>query len=356
MTEHTTIVAEVGVNHDGDFDKAIALIDAAAAAGADFVKFQTFKASALAVSAAPKAAYQKRTTPAGETQQDMLRRLELPREAYQKLIDRAVQRGMGFLSTPFDVESLAFLVSLGLQRIKIGSGDLTNALLLLDVARSGRDVILSTGMATLGEIEEMLGVLAYAYSGSSAVPRRASFRLAWSDPAARELLAQHVTLLHCTTEYPCPTEDANLRAMDVMRMAFGLPVGYSDHTDGIAVAVAAVARGACMIEKHLTLDRSAPGPDHAASIEPAQFRSMVEAIRAVTSAIGDGVKAPRACERANLMVARKSLVAARPIRAGQRLGPEDITLKRPGHGREPIEYWELLGTPAATDRGIDDLL
>jgi N-acetylneuraminate synthase len=356
MTSQAIIIAEAGVNHDGDLDKAIALVDAAAAAGADFVKFQTFKASALAVANAPKAPYQKRTTDAAESQLDMLRRLELPRHAHEKLIGRAAELGIGFLSTPFDRDSLALLISLGLPCIKVGSGDMTNAVLLLEIARSGRDVILSTGMATLGEIEEMLGVLAYGYSNTTAPPGRAAFRFAWSDPVARQVVAKRVTLLHCTTEYPCPAQDANLRAIDVMREAFGLRVGFSDHTDGISVAIAAIARGACTLEKHLTLSRSASGPDHAASIEPAEFRAMVAAIRTVEAAMGDGVKAPRASERANIPIARKSPVAARRIRAGDKLAPDDIAMKRPGDGRPPIDYWDLLGTIAPQGREIDEPL
>jgi N-acetylneuraminate synthase len=356
MTMRTTIIAEAGVNHDGDVDKALALVEAAKQAGADVVKFQTFKAAALAAEEAPKAAYQKRSTDAEESQLEMLRRLELPREAYQALVDRASRCDIGFLSTPFDHDSLAFLVALGLKRIKIGSGDLTNAPLLLDLARSGRDVILSSGMATLGEIEEALSVLAYGYSTSNSSPSRAAFGMAWSDPQARTALAKHVTLLHCTTEYPCPPHDANLRAMDTMSHAFGLPVGFSDHTDGIEVALAAVARGACVIEKHLTLDRTSPGPDHAASLEPAQFRQMTDAIRVVENALGDGVKAPRPSEIGNIPVARKSLVAARPIRSGEVFSAENLTVKRPGGELPPIAYWDRLGRPASRSYQTDEAI
>jgi N-acetylneuraminate synthase len=284
----------------------------------------------------------------------MLERLELPQAAHHTLIVRAKERGIEFLSTPFDDASLAFLLSLKLPRIKIGSGDLTNAPLLHAAARAGATLILSTGMATLGEIEEALGVLAHGYAQRSDAAGVASFRAAWRDPAAHAALARHVSLLHCTTEYPCPIADVNLAAMATMRSAFQLPVGYSDHTDGFEVSVAAVALGAATIEKHLTLDRNAPGPDHAASLEPDHFKRMVSAIRNVEAALGDGVKTPKESEVRNVPVARKSIVAARALKAGEIIGPADITAKRPGTGRPPIEYWSLIGTAAPRALEPDD--
>ncbi|WP_375304897.1 N-acetylneuraminate synthase [Bradyrhizobium sp. A11] len=354
MTPHTLIIAEAGVNHDGSLEKALALVDAAADAGADIVKFQTFNAKALAGGAAKKADYQQRTTDAAESQLAMLERLELPQAAHRTLIERATERGIEFLSTPFDDASLAFLLSLRLPRIKIGSGDLTNAPLLHAAASAGATLILSTGMATLGEIEEALGVLAHGYGPSDDPPGIAAFRAAWRDPAARTALAQHVSLLHCTTEYPCPIGDVNLAAMATMQTAFQLPVGYSDHTDGFEVSVAAVALGATVIEKHLTLDRKAQGPDHAASLEPDDFRRMVAAIRNVERALGDGVKSPKESEIRNVPVARKSIVAARALKAGEIIGPADITAKRPGGGRPPIDYWSLVGTVAPRALEPDD--
>jgi len=353
---HTLIIAEAGVNHDGNLEKALALVDAAADAGADIVKFQTFNARALTGSAAKKASYQQRTTDADESQLAMLERLELPVAAHHVLIKRAKERGIEFLSTPFDDVSLAFLLSLGLPRIKIGSGDLTNAPLLHAAAQADATVILSTGMATLGEIEDALGVLAYGYSPSKCSPNVGAFRAAWRDPVRRAVLVQRVNLLHCTTEYPCPIGDVNLAAMATMRSSFQLPVGYSDHTDGFEVSVAAVALGASTIEKHLTLDRKAQGPDHAASLEPAEFKRMVAAIRNIEHAVGDGVKVPKESELANLPVARKSIVAARALKAGEVIGPADITAKRPGLGRSPIDYWSLIGTVAQHDLEPDDLL
>lgn len=352
----TLIIAEAGVNHSGSIETALALVDAAADAGADIVKFQTFNANSMTGRAARKADYQQRTTDAGESQLAMLQRLELPQSAHHPLIARAKVRGIEFLSTPFDAKSLEFLLSLKLPRIKIGSGDLTNAPLLHELARAGATVILSTGMATLGEVEEALGVLAHGYGGSNDAPGIAAFRAAWRDPSARARLKEKVSLLHCTTEYPCSPEDVNLSAMQAMRAAFKLPVGYSDHTDGFEISLAAVALGATIIEKHLTLDRNAEGPDHAASLEPGDFSRMVSAIRNIEGAIGDGVKTPKNSEIKNIPIARKSIVAARPLNAGDVIGAEDITTKRPGSGRSPIDYWSLIGTTAERTYDTDDPL
>jgi N-acetylneuraminate synthase len=355
MTKNRTlIIAEAGVNHGGSLAAAIALVDAAADAGADIIKFQTFSASGVAGRSARKADYQQRTTDASESQQAMLQRLELPHAMHHTLIEHAKRRGIEFLSTPFDPKSLEFLMSLKLPRIKIGSGDLTNAPLLHSIAKAGMTLILSTGMATLREVEEALGVLAHGYSCNGQAPDITAFQAAWHDTAARERLARHVSLLHCTTEYPCPPGDVNLAAMATMRAAFQLPVGYSDHTDGIEVSLAAVALGAGIIEKHLTLDRNAEGPDHAASLEPADFKRMVSAIRNIEVAFGDGVKAPRDSEVKNIPIARKSIVATRPLKAGETIGPDDIAAKRPGSGRAPIEYWSLIGTKTAQPYDTED--
>jgi len=358
MTEHdrVLVIAEAGVNHDGDLGKAMALVDAAADVGADIVKFQTFRANALATTAAPKAAYQKRLSGEAETQHAMLSRLELSEADHVALVEHARARGLEFLSTPFDEVSLALLERLGVARLKIGSGDLTNAPLLLAVARTGRPLILSTGMADLSDVEEALGVLAFGYAASTVEPRARSFRAAWHAQGARAVLRDRVVLLHCTTDYPCAPSDVNLRAMDTMATAFGLPVGYSDHTDGEAVSVAAVARGARVIEKHVTLDRSAPGPDHAASLEPEAFASLVRAIRSVEAALGDGIKRPSPVEIPNIRVARKSVVARRPIRAGQRIEADDLACKRPGDGLRPISLYDLVGSIATRDVAIDEPL
>lgn len=351
----THVIAEAGVNHDGVLDAGLALVDAAVEAGADAVKFQMFSAEGVAGRSAAKADYQKATTGSGESQLAMLKRLELPRPAFERLADHARTRGIAFLCTPFDPVSLRVLVGdMGLATIKVGSGDLTNAPMLLDIARAGVDVIVSTGMATLGEVEEALGVLAYGYSGAAAAPGRAAFAAAWRDPAARAGLRGRVTLLHCTTEYPAPFAGINLAAMDTLRAAFGLPVGFSDHSLGIEIPVAAVARGAVMIEKHLTLDRTRPGPDHAASLEPADFARMVAAIRAVEVAIGDGLKVPQDAEIGNMVIARRALVASRPIARGEMFSAENLAAKRPSAGLTPIHLWDLIGRTAPRDFAEDE--
>jgi len=342
-----TVIAEAGVNHNGSTKLALQLVDAAADAGADVVKFQTFKASAIVTRQSAKADYQTRTTDADERQLEMLRALELGEEAHAEIIARCKARQVRFLSTPFDFESLILLVDhFGLEEIKIGSGELTNAPLLLSAAQTGRSVILSTGMGTLGEIEMALGVLAFGYLERNDRPSRAAFIDAFASPEGRAVLAGKVTLLHCTTEYPAPFSDVNLRAMDTMRAAFGLPVGFSDHTSGIAVAIAAAARGATVIEKHLTLDRTMAGPDHMASLEPAEFAAMIASIRDVEAALGEAIKAPAPSERKNVAIARKSLVAAHTIAAGETFTPENLAIKRPGNGTSPIEYWDILGRVA----------
>lgn len=341
------IIAEIGVNHNGSLERALAMVDAAADCGADAAKIQTFDPAALATPDAGKAAYQERNAPGAESQRDMLAALRLDRAAHAAIRDRCAARGIAFLSTPFDAASLDLLLDLGVGEIKVSSGDLTNGPLLLAIARSGRKILLSTGMATLAEVEDALAVIGFGLAAAAdAPPSRAAFRRAYAAPATHEALAAQVTLLHCVTEYPAPAEAINLRAIDTMTAAFGLPVGYSDHTDGIAVAVAAAARGACVIEKHFTLDRNLPGPDHRASLEPDGLAAMVEAIREVEAALGNGRKAPAACEAANAGVARKSLVAARDIAVGQRLAAADIAAMRPGNGRSPMDYWDLLDSLA----------
>ena len=352
MSDQTLIIAEAGVNHDGEVGKAIALIDVAADAGADVVKFQTFSADRLASRSAAKATYQQRTTEAGESQHAMLRRLELSGDDHRRLQRHAADRGIEFLSTPFDLESLALLQGLGLKRLKLGSGELTNAPLLVDAGRTGLPVILSTGMGTLAETERALAALACGYLGRE--PGGPTFGSVLYDAAAWSMLKARVTLLQCTTQYPAPPADANLAAMATLRSAFALPVGYSDHCLGTAVSIAAVALGAGVIEKHFTLDKNSAGPDHAASLEPAELKALVTAIRDVEAARGDGRKQPRPSEIANMAVARKSVVAARPIRAGEAFTPENLTTKRPGTGRSPFAYYDLLGQTASRDFETDE--
>jgi N-acetylneuraminate synthase len=357
MSPRAYVIAEAGVNHDGSVEDALRLVDAAADAGADCVKFQTFRAELLAAAHAGKANYQINATGTAESQREMLRRLELPPAAHHALMKRARQRGIDFLSTPFDPVSLDYLIrELQLSRIKVGSGDLTNAPMLLEIAKAGKDVILSTGMAELAEVEEALSVLAFGYARRTEPPSRASFAAAWADPINRASLTEKVVLLHCTTEYPTPMEAVNLSAMDTLAGAFGLRVGYSDHTLGIEIAAAAVARGAVLIEKHMTLDRSRRGPDHAASIEPSQFAQMIENIRRVEAALGDGKKTPQPAEIPQITVARKALVAARAIAAGEKFTAENLTVKRPGIGLPPIMLWETIGRTARRAYQADEAI
>lgn len=348
------IIAEAGVNHNGSLDAALRLVDVAAEAGADAVKFQTFKAGAIISRHAPKAAYQQRTTGAAESQLEMVRKLELSLEDHHTLLARCRERGIEFLSTPFDIDSARFLVrELGMGRIKLGSGEITNAPLLLEVARLGRPVILSTGMSTLAEVENALGVLAFGYLGRERASS-AAFRDAYADDEGQAVLAGMVSLLHCTTEYPAPFEQVNLRAMRTLADAFGLPVGFSDHTPGIAIPVAAAALGARVVEKHFTLDKSLPGPDHRASLEPDELAAMVVSIRQVSAALGSAVKRPSAAELGNRAVARKSLVALRPVARGELFSADNLGCKRPGEGVSPFAWWDLLGRAAGRDYDEDE--
>lgn len=349
-----TVIAEAGVNHNGSLDMARALVDAAVYAGADVVKFQTFRADSLASKGAPKADYQKVTTGEAESQYDMLRALELSHEAHEALLTHCRSAGIEFLSTPFDEQSLAYLAGrLGLRRLKIGSGDMNNAPLLLAAAGTDCDIVLSTGMATLEEVGEALGVLAFGFLGGTG-PNRQAFTRALSDPAGRDALRRRVTVLQCTTDYPAAPHTINLRAMDTLASAFGVPIGFSDHSEGTAIAIAAVGRGAVMIEKHLTLDRNLPGPDHRASLEPKEFREMVASIRAAEQALGDGKKEPHDTERANMPVARKSIIASTRIAAGERFTRDNLAIRRPGNGLPPMVWWDLIDAVAVQSYEMDD--
>lgn len=343
------VIAEAGVNHNGDIDRALALVDAAAAADADVVKFQTFRASEVVTASAPKAEYQKAEDGDGN-QLQMLQRLELSEDAHRRLMKRCDERGIVFLSTPFDLPSLSFLTDgLGLDTLKIPSGEITNGPLLLAAGRSGRRIILSTGMSTLDEVRDALGVLAFGFTLTEAAPSRRAFNAAMESEAGRQSLTDKVVLLHCTTEYPAPVGDTNLRALATLKAAFGLPVGFSDHTPGIAVSIAATALGATVIEKHFTLDRGLPGPDHKASLEPAELAALVLGVRQAAAALGSGVKRPAPSEVKNMAIARKSLVALTAIQAGQPLEEANMGVKRPGNGLSPMDYWSMLGHPATRD-------
>lgn len=354
----TYIIAEAGVNHNGSLATAKQLIDAAAQAGADAVKFQSFRADKLVSRAAPKAAYQIVNTGVAETQYVMLKKLELSAEDHRELIEHCRERSIQFLSTPFDLDSLALLVmECQIPLIKISSGDITNAVLLLEAARTGRPVILSTGMSTLADVEAALEVLAFGYTASPGIPpSRGAFRTAYASSPGQEALQKNVTLLHCTTEYPAPFAEVNLRVMDTLGAAFGLKVGLSDHTPGISVAIGAVAKGATVIEKHFTLDKTMPGPDHKASLEPDELAALVQGIRQVELALGSEMKIPTVSEMKNMSVARKSLVAACAIEKGELFTAENLAVKRAGEGIPPLYYWDWIGRRAGRRYAPDELI
>jgi N,N'-diacetyllegionaminate synthase len=329
----TLIIAEAGVNHNGDMELARQLIAIAADCGADLVKFQTFIANKIISQSAPKANYQKDTTDPDESQLEMVRRLELTKDNHLELMAECKQKGIGFFSTAFDSESFDLLEELGIDYVKVPSGELTNLPYLRYVTRFGKPILLSTGMANLGEIEAAIDVIEEA--GTT---------------------RDKITVLHCTTEYPTPMEDVNLLAMVNIGKALGVKVGYSDHTTGIEVPIAAVALGATVIEKHFTLDRGLPGPDHRASLEPAELKAMVSAIRNIERALGDGIKRPSPSELKNKPIARKSLVAARAINVGETFSPDNLTAKRPGTGVSPMCWDQVIGRQAPRDFASDELI
>lgn len=329
----TFIIAEAGVNHNGSLELAKRLIDVAVDSGADAVKFQTFKADKLVSKGAQKAEYQKQTTSADESQYEMIKKLELDEDAHRELIRHCQGKRIMFLSTPFDHDSIDLLCNLGVEIFKIPSGEITNLPYLRHIGSLGKEVILSTGMSDLGDIEDALDILTQAGT-----------------------LKEKITVLHATTEYPCPIEDVNLRAMQTIRSAFGVKIGYSDHSQGIEVPIAAVAMGACVIEKHFTLDRAMEGPDHKASLEPDELTAMVRAIRNIENALGDGIKKPSKSEMKNIAIARKSIVASRQIKVGEPFSADNIAIKRPGSGVSPMRWDEVMGQVAQRDYREDELI
>ena len=322
------VIAEIGCNHNGSKEIAKRMIDAAIEAGVSAVKFQTFKSEELISRYAAKAEYQKVTTGADGNQLEMTKKLELSYADQVELMGYCEQKGIKYLSAPFDLDSIDFLANTNIEYIKIPSGEINNPPYLRKVNKLGKPVILSTGMSTMDEVSQALEFLTNV----------------------------KVSLLHCTTEYPCPFESVNLKAMVAMKDKFGLPVGYSDHTPGIEVAVAAVAMGATIIEKHFTLDRNMKGPDHKASVEPHEMKALVEAVRHVEVAMGDGIKKPAPAEIKNIAIARKSIVARRAIKKGEIFSEENITVKRPGTGISPMKWDEVIGTAAMRDYGEDELI
>ena len=324
------IIAEAGVNHNGSYDLACKLVDAAKHAGADCIKFQTFKSENLVSRTAQKAEYQKKTT-GDSSQQEMLKKLELSFNEFLQLKEYCQKVGISFLSTPFDFDSIDFLNSIDMPFWKIPSGEVTNMPYLLALAKTGKPVIMSTGMCTIHEIRDAVDIL--KANGT-----------------------KEIRLLHCNTEYPTPFEDVNLKAMQTLRDEFHLEAGYSDHTKGIEVPVAAVALGATVIEKHFTLDRNMEGPDHKASLEPCELAAMVSAIRNIEKALGTGIKEPSPSEKKNMAIARKSIVAKTKIKAGDIFTESNITVKRPGTGISPMKWFEVIGTTAIRDFDEDELI
>ncbi|MEE2745391.1 MAG: N-acetylneuraminate synthase [Pseudomonadota bacterium] len=351
------IIAEAGVNHNGNISLALELVEKAAEAGADAVKFQTFSADEVVSENAPKAEYQIKRSAKPESHIEMLKNLQLSSHQHIELIKRCREKKIKFLSSPFDIKSLFFLTNeLNLDTIKIPSGEITNGPLLLAAGKGGTDIIMSTGMSTIHEIETALGVLSFGFLNIKEKPSLDGFRKAGSSAEGLRVLKRKVTLLQCTTEYPAPISEINLSAMTTIRNTFGLPVGISDHSVGITVPIAAAALGAVAIEKHFTLDRELPGPDHHSSIEPYKLEKMVKSIREVEMALGDGKKEPMMSEIKNKNVVRKSLVAAKPIKKGEVFSQKLISVKRPGTGTSPMDYWELMGERAKKDFSIDELL
>lgn len=327
----TFIIAEAGVNHNGSLELAKQLVDAAQQAGADCIKFQTFIAENIVVSGAEKADYQKKQDKDSEKQLEMLQKLALPFDDFLVLSEYCQMRNIAFLSTPFDFVSLSFLAGLDMPFWKVPSGEITNLPYLIEIARTHKPVVLSTGMSTLDEVQAAVQVL-------------------------KKYGSEVITLLHCTTEYPAPYCDVNLKAMLTMKEHFNLPVGYSDHTNGIEIPVAAVAMGALIIEKHFTLDKDMVGPDHKASLEPKEFANMVKAIRNVEFAMGNGLKKPAPSEMKNIVIARKSIVAGRKIKKDEFFSEDNITTKRPGTGISPMRWFEVLGKQATRDFEEDELI
>ena len=329
----TLIIAEAGVNHNGDLEIAKSLIEVAKNAGADFVKFQTFKANQLVTKKAPKARYQVEVSDTGETQFEMLKNLELSEIMHRELIEKSKELGIGFISTAFDNESASMLFSMGQSIFKIPSGEITNLPYLRHVGNFQRRVILSTGMSNLQEIGDAIKELEVAGTPKS-----------------------QITVLHCTSAYPAPVTDVNLLAMRTIRENLDVAVGYSDHTLGTEVSIAAVALGASIIEKHFTLDRNLPGPDHKASLEPSELNLLVSQIRSIEKALGDGVKRPMPSEIENIDVARRSLVAKHPIYKGEVFSSLNLTVKRPGTGISPMDWDSLIGSKASRDFEADELI
>lgn len=350
------IIAECGVNHNGDVLLAKEMIDVAYEAGADFVKFQTYKVDALITKECPMATYQIENLNETKSQYQMLKAYELKEEEFHELFEYAQKRNIKFLSTPFDLESLNFLISLGLDTVKISSGDLTNALLLFESARNQLKLILSTGMSSLEEVRQSLALVHWAYFNKSDKQLHEEALKKYACKISYEDLFEKVSLLHCLSDYPAPVEHINLKAMKTMEAEFALNIGYSDHSLGTHIAVAAVAMGAKIIEKHFTLDRNLPGPDHKASLLPTELKQLVKEIRDTEKAMGDGLKVPRGNEFEVAQIVRKSLYAKKKISTGEIITKEDIICLRPMHRNSPMQYWDFLNEKSKQDYNPGDPL
>lgn len=353
----TYIIAEVGVNHNGSLKMAEELIKVAKDSGANAVKFQTFKAENLVTKNARQAEYQIQNMNGASSQFEMLKKLELSFEEFEHLQAFCKMQDIEFLSTPFDADSADFLIDrLGMSSVKIPSGELTNIPFLHYIATKGHKMIVSTGMGILDEVHDALSYIAYGLAYPTQSVEEDLVQAFYQTDHAKGLLREHVVLLHCTTQYPAPIESINLRAMGTLQEEFKIPVGFSDHSAGINLAMVAVGMGAVVIEKHFTLDRSLEGPDHKASLEPDELKALISGIREVETALGDGIKRPSEKELQNRIPARKSIVAKKTIRAGEEFTSSNLTFKRPGEGIEPKKYWTLLGQKASKDFNEDDLI
>ena len=350
------IIAEAGVNHNGDIKLAYQLIDIASEAGADAVKFQTFNASKLSSPSASKAEYQKKNTNESESQLDMLKSLELPLEWHQDLKNRAEEKGLDFLSTAFDIDSHNFLMKLGVKKIKIPSGELTNGPLIWEFAKSNKDLIVSTGMADIFELEDALAIIAHSINSTEMPKNMIEVKDAWKNSIIQDSLKGRVTILHCTSQYPANYDQINLNAMQSIKDKFKLDVGYSDHSQGISIALAAAAKGATIIEKHLKTNKKLLGPDHKASLEPIELKTMIKEIRNIEISLGDGIKKPHPDEEAMKLSARKQIVAAKPISKGSFIAYKDLTSSRCGKGKSPNDIWGLVGKKSNNSYNVGDII
>jgi N-acetylneuraminate synthase len=356
MQKPIYIIAEAGVNHNGEKDLAHKLIEIAADAGVDAVKFQTFTASKLTSPNIAKADYQKKNSSKSESQQDMLKSLELPKDWHIELKEKAEELGLDFLSTAFDLDSHNFLLELGIKKIKIPSGELTNGPLIWEIAKSNLDIIISTGMANMVEIEDALATIAHSYNFEKLPENMHEIRQIWQSQKIKDSLKDKITILHCTSQYPAKYNQVNLKAMQSIKDKFNLDVGYSDHTLGISIALAAAANGARIIEKHYTIDRNLPGPDHETSLEPDELKQMVKEVRNIEIALGDGIKKPQEEEKKMMSSARKQIVAARKIKKGSLINMDDLTSARCGDGMSPNDIWSLVGKISKNSYNTGDLI